>query len=63
MILPDLPDKIRIRETDELIDSNHHISFTMFDAIENTNDHWGFICEEVIPNNECRLGFISQRSL
>ncbi|OME89122.1 hypothetical protein BK123_27510 [Paenibacillus lautus] len=52
VILLDLPDKIHIREKDELIDSNHLISFTMFDAVENSNDHWAFICEEGIPNNE-----------
>ncbi|MBX4150728.1 hypothetical protein K1X09_25810 [Paenibacillus lautus] len=62
VILPDLPDKIYIRETDELIDSNRLISFTMFDAVENSNDHWVFLCEEGIPNNEYRLGFISQNS-
>ncbi|MFE0556504.1 hypothetical protein ACFW1P_11325 [Paenibacillus sp. NPDC058910] len=46
VVLPDLPDKIHNQETDELIDSNHLISFTMFDAVENSNDHWVFICEE-----------------
>ncbi len=49
VILPDLPDKIHTRETDELIDSNHLISFN---AVENSNDHWVFICEEGIPDNE-----------
>lgn len=62
VILPDLPDKIRIRETDELIDSNCLISLTMFDAGENSNNHWVFICEDGIPDSEYRLGFISQSS-
>lgn len=62
MILPDLPDRIHIRETDEPSHSNRLTSFTMIDAVENSNDHWVFICEEGIPNNEYRLGFISQSS-
>lgn len=46
VILTDLPDKIHIGETEELIDSNRLIFFTMFDAVENSNDHLVFICEE-----------------
>ncbi|GAA0843577.1 SMI1/KNR4 family protein [Paenibacillus glucanolyticus] len=62
VILPDLPDKIHIRETDEFIASHRLISLTMFDAVANSNDHWVFICEDGTPNNEYRLGFISQSS-
>lgn len=59
-IIPDVPSKVLIEETSELIDSNRLISLTMFDGGESTNDHWVFICEDGIPNNDYRLGYIGQ---
>lgn len=62
MIIPDLPDRIWVRETGERFDADRLISLTTFDAAENSNDHWVFLCEDGVDRNEYRLGFISQRS-
>ena len=62
--LPEIPPKVIVTETNEEIDSSQLISFTTYDASEQSNDHWVFICnEEGIENNEYRVGFISQSSL
>ena len=61
-ILPDVPDKVLITETNENIECTRLISFTGFNAGELSNDHWVFICEDDIENNEYRVGYISQSS-
>ncbi|WP_313893587.1 hypothetical protein [Psychrobacillus sp.] len=59
---PNIPVQVLITDTNEKIDFTKLISFTMFDAYEQSNDHWVFICDEGEENHEYRVGFISQSS-
>lgn len=59
-IIPDIPNEVLIVETNELIESNRLISFTMFDAGDHSNNHWVFLCEHGVPDHEYRVGFVSQ---
>ncbi|MGE6487149.1 SMI1/KNR4 family protein [Paenisporosarcina sp. NPDC076898] len=62
-IIPNIPEKVLIEETNEVIDSNQLISLTTFDAGEVSNNHWVFICEKDSVDYNYRLGFIGQSSL
>lgn len=62
-IILNIPDNVIIQETNEHINSNYLISFTMYDAGDVSNNHWVFICEDGIPDNNYRVGFISQNSM
>ena len=61
-LIPDVPKEVIIVETNEIIDTERLVSFTLFDAGETSNNHWVFLCEDNIPNNDYRVGFISQTS-
>lgn len=59
-ILPDVPKEVVLAGSNERIDSDRLISFTLFDAGNTSNNHWVFICEENVPDHEYRVAFISQ---
>ena len=59
-ILPRVPDEVLIVETNEWVESNRLISFTMYDAGEVSNNHWVFLCEDGVPDHEYKVGFITQ---
>ena len=61
-IIPNIPNEVLIVETNESIESNRLVSFTMFDAGDLSNNHWVFLCEDDIRNHDYRVGLISQMS-